>query len=242
MRRSQSAVGVLAALFLFSCTKKPEVAAPVEEPVEEEVVQEDNSELSQFRKSRKKVRKRKKTKPANPPTRQDGLAALEEGKLLVEEADFRGAERELRIAAAAGIDGADALLLRVRGEMAAEERIAAAQKKIALRDFEGARAELARVPDGYILTDIARNLAQRLEQRETEARKELLDKAAQKFETGAPDAAEEKAPEPKPEVKADEPKADEVKPAEPKPEEPKGEEPKAAEPKQEEPAPEPKPE
>jgi len=214
MRRNQTIIVAVVALFVFSCTKKPEVAVvePVAETPVEDVVEEDSSELGQFRKARKKVRKRKKTKPATPPTRQDGLAALEEGKQLVEEADFRAAERELRIAAAAGVDGADALLFRVRGEISAEDRIAGAQKKIAVRDFEGARAELARVPDGYILSEIARGIAQRLEQREVDARRELLDRAAQKFESA--DAATGPAPDaPKPEEKPADPPAEPKAPA-----------------------------
>lgn len=186
----------LAAPMGCSCSKK---APPPVEPEESEVdesEQEDNSDFSQFKKSKKKKRKKKRTKPSTPPTRQEGLEALEEGRMLIEEAEFVAAERELRIAAAAGVEGGDKMLLRVRAELAAEQTIVSAQKKIAARDYAGARADLKRVPPGLILSDYARVAVQKLAEQESEARKELVDKVNKRLEIPDSGAGEEAPPAP----------------------------------------------
>ncbi|MGI5861380.1 MAG: hypothetical protein ACOX6T_04900 [Myxococcales bacterium] len=152
------------------------------ESPQESSVQEDDSPLAKFRKKRRKIRKRKKRTPSNPPTREDGIAALGEAKLLLEEADFREAEKELRIAAAAGTPGADGLLYRVRNEIEAEDRIISAQKKIALLDFEGARADLEAVAPGLILSEISREMLETLAEKEGQKRKATLEKASQRIE------------------------------------------------------------
>jgi len=186
--RARGVIGFTAALLLTACPKTerpPGDEATVQEPVD------DGSDLSEFRKARKKGRTHKKTKVSGLPTRAEGQAALTEGQQLIEEADFRAAEGELRIAAAAGIDGSDALLLRVRREIAAEDAIVAAQKKIADKDYAGARADLRRVVGGLVLTDLAKQMTSKLDQRDADARKELQAKVAGRFEADAsmPDAA-----------------------------------------------------
>lgn len=149
----------------------------------------EGSELAAFRASRTKGRKHKKTKASVPPTREEGATAMAEARLLLEEAEFRAAEGELRIAAAAGIPGADDLLARIRGEIAAEELILSAQKKEAARDWAGARAELSRVPQGFILTTIAERQLARLDEREAATRKQIVDKASQRLSGEGADAS-----------------------------------------------------
>ena len=168
---------LLACSFVFAgpgctCNKAPQ----------ESSLQEDDSPLAKVRKKRRKMRKRKKRAPSNPPTREDGLAALEEAKLLVEEAEFREAEKELRVAAGAGTGGADELLYRVRNEIEAEDRILAGQKKLAALDLEGARADLEAVAPGLILSELAREMLETLAEKEVEKRKAMIEKASQRFE------------------------------------------------------------
>lgn len=168
---------LLACSFVFAepgctCNKAPQ----------ESSVQEDDSPLAKFRKKRRKIRKRKKRAPSTPPTREDGLAALEEAKLLVEEAEFREAEKELRVAAGAGTTGADELLYRMRNEIEAEDRILAGQKKLAALDLEGARADLEAVAPGLILSELAREMLETLAEKEVEKRKAMIEKASQRFE------------------------------------------------------------
>ena len=180
-----------------TCNKSPEQPSRISA--------DDTSLLGQFRKKRRTVRKRKKRKPSNPPTREDGLLALEEAKYLIEEADFREAELELKIAAAAGTAGADALLYRVRNEISAEDHILEAQKQASLLNFEGARGHLEQVPPGLILSDIAQEMIEGLSERESEKRKVMLEKATQRFE-GEEDGGEEP---PEDEPAPDEPEEDE---------------------------------
>jgi len=168
-------LAVLLALPL-GCEKPPPPPPPAEEAAVDEEPPEDTGELGQFLKSKKKQRARKRTKASMPPTRQQGLEALEEGRMLIEEAEFVAAERELRIAAAAGVEDGDRLLLRVRNELAAEKLILSAQKKLAANDVGGARADLQRVPAGLILSDYARQTLEKIAARESDARKELLEK------------------------------------------------------------------
>ncbi len=185
MRSPLVIVLLSAALALpLGCSKK----GPAQAESEVAEAEEDTSDFGQFKKSKRKKRKKKRTKPSSPPTRQEGLEALEEGRMLIEEAEFVSAERELRIAAAAGVEGGDKMLLRVRAELEAEQIILAAQKKIAARDFAGAKSDLRRVPAGLILSDYARQALQKLDKQEIEARKELIDKVSKRFEL--PDAGE----------------------------------------------------
>lgn len=159
------------------CTKSG--SAPAAEEAAEIAI--EGSELSKFRASRTKKRKRKKTKASVPPTRDEGATAMIEARLLLEEADFRAAESELRIAAAAGVAGADDLLARVRSEIVAENLIIAAQKKEAAGDWQGARADLSRVLPGLILSTIAERQLARLDEREAATRKQMLDKATERL-------------------------------------------------------------
>ncbi|MGC4121116.1 MAG: hypothetical protein QM765_42370 [Myxococcales bacterium] len=119
--RSPFIIVVLSATLALpvGCSKSQQPAPAEESEVEEQ--QDDTSDFGQFKKSKKKKRKKKHTKPSTPPTRQEGLEALEEGRMLIEEAEFVSAERELRVAAAAGVEGGDKMLLRVRSELAAEQ-------------------------------------------------------------------------------------------------------------------------
>ncbi|HEY3448273.1 MAG TPA: hypothetical protein VGK67_18095 [Myxococcales bacterium] len=197
--RSPLTIFVLSAALALplGCNKPQPTPTETAEPEIEEG-QDDGSDLSQFKKSKKKKRKKKRTKPSSPPTRQEGLEALEEGRMLIEEAEFVSAERELRVAAAAGVEGGDKMLLRVRAELAAEQSILAAQKKIAAKDYVGARGDLKRVPAGLILSDYARQALARIAEQEVEARKELIDKVSKRLE--APDSGEGEAdPQPPPE-------------------------------------------
>ena len=155
MSRARALLGLMTFLAAGACSK-PAPTPPAEPVAEERVEPADEGELGLFKKARKKGRKHRKTVASSPPTRQEGVAALDEGRQLIEEADFRAAEAELRIAAAAGVNGGDELLLRVRREIDAENLIASAQRKLAARDVAGARAEFQRVPSGLILSDYAR--------------------------------------------------------------------------------------
>ena len=190
MSRARGVACFAAAMLAVGCPKTSDAPAPDEPAVQEPP--DDGSDLSEFRKARKKGHSHKKSRFSNPPTRAEGQAALVEGRELVEEADFRSAESDLRVAAAAGIDGADALLLRVRREIAAEDAILAAQRKLADKDYSGARTDLRRVGAGLILSDLSRQMIGKLDQRDADARKELLAKATQKFDpdasVGSPDA------------------------------------------------------
>lgn len=165
-----------------TCGKKTESAAS--ETSETSLAAEDDSPLGQFRKKLKR-RKRQKRAVSTPPTREDGLAALEEARLLLEEADFRAAEAELKIAAAAGISKADEQLFRVRTEIEAEDRIIRAQKLISAGNHAAARGELEQVPSGVLLSDLSVQLLESLSSKESAERRSALKKAAERL--GEPD-------------------------------------------------------
>jgi hypothetical protein len=139
---------------------------------------EQGSELVKYRAAHKKKRKYHATRPSSPPTRDEGQAALAEARALLEETNFPDAEKELRIAAAAGVPGADDLLAKVRAELGAEEHVVAAEKKMEAHDWEGARSELGQVPSGLILSDVAQLEIGRLDQLAEEARKQMVEQVA----------------------------------------------------------------
>ena len=130
------------------------------------------------------------------PTRDEGQKAFTLGKALMRDGDFKGAEVELKTASAAGIEGSDKMLLRVRTEAAGEDLFTSARKKIEASDFGGARKDLAQVPPGTVVATKARALLAEIDQREVTAYKEMKEKASERLGL-LPDAGEEKKAEPK---------------------------------------------
>lgn len=126
--------------------------------------------------------------PGEVPTREQGLKALAEARELLKSAEFAKAEPRLKVAAAAGIDGADKLLLKVRSEQRASDLFTSAKKKIAEGDLGGARADLGQIPESTAATARAKELIEDLAKREENAEKEMMAAAANKLAAPEPDA------------------------------------------------------
>lgn len=141
----------------------------------------------------------------DPPSKDEAQKAFNLGKALLRDADFKGAEEQLKVASAAGLEGADRLLLRARSEAKGEDAFLSARKKMDEEDYAGARQDLQQVPPGTVTATKAKALIAEIDNREKNEVKEMRQNAAERLglsDAGA--AAPPAAPEP-PDAAAPEP-------------------------------------
>ncbi|HEY3446784.1 MAG TPA: hypothetical protein VGK67_10495 [Myxococcales bacterium] len=142
-----------------------------------------------------------------PPSKDEGQKAFNLGKALLRDGDFKGAEEQLKVASAAGLEGADKLLLRARNEAKGEEAFLSARKKMDEKDYPGAKQDLQQVPPNTVTATKAKALVAEINGMEASEVKEMRQNASERLglvdggaaakpEETPPDAA---APPPPPE-------------------------------------------
>ncbi len=140
-----------------------------------------------------------------PPSRDDAQQAFNLGKALFRDGDFKGAEEQLKVASAAGLDGADKLLLRVRSEARGEELFLSARKKMEEKDYTGAKKDLQQIPASTVIAAKAKALIAEINGIESSEVKEMRQHAAERL--GLVDGGLEAAAAPAPEAPAAAPDA-----------------------------------
>ncbi|MGC4121189.1 MAG: hypothetical protein QM765_42750 [Myxococcales bacterium] len=134
-----------------------------------------------------------------PPSKDEGQKAFNLGKAMLRDGDFKGAEEQLKVASAAGLEGADKLLLRARNEGKGEEAFLSARKKMDEKDYTGARQDLLQVPPNTVTAAKAKSLIAEMNAMEANEVKEMRQNAAERL--GLADASTP-APAPQPEATA----------------------------------------
>ncbi len=175
-----------AALLVLGCpkpeTSPPPPASPVATPSEPE---------------KPKGPRRLKWTPGMVPTSEEAAFALGLGKMLFEQANFEEAEEQLRIASAGGKSDADGLLLRARAELDAKKKLAAAKRALEKKDYATARLELDSIPNGSVLSEVASQLAETIDEARERRDQEFEQRvrAAVTEEPEAPKAAKRPKPD-----------------------------------------------
>ncbi|HCF62476.1 MAG TPA: hypothetical protein DFS52_31355 [Myxococcales bacterium] len=131
------------------------------------------------------------------PTSEEAAFALGLGKMLFEQANFEEAEEQLRIASAGGKSDADGLLLRARAELDAKKKLAAAKRALEKKDYATARLELDSIPNGSVLSEVASQLAETIDEARERRDQEFEQRvrAAVTEEPEAPKAAKRPKPD-----------------------------------------------
>jgi len=135
------------------------------------------------------------------PRAAEAKLALAIGKDLYAQAKLDEAEVQLKVASAGGLPEADGLLLKLRTEKKAKEKITVARQKLREGDHDGALTELAAVPSSSVLNPMAQQLVGEITAAKAKAQEELSRKMLEalknemKDEEPAKDDASPAAPE-----------------------------------------------
>ncbi|MGI5860468.1 MAG: hypothetical protein ACOX6T_00255 [Myxococcales bacterium] len=166
----RTVAGMACAVLILGCPKAetpPPPPAPVATPTEPPAPEEPQ----------RKEPQRLKWRPGLVPTSEEADFALSLGKMLFEQANFEEAEEQLRIASAGGKSEADGLLLRARAEIEAKKKLAAARQALQEKDYAKARQEFDSIPAGSVLSAVAQQIAEEIEEAHARREQEFEEKA-----------------------------------------------------------------
>ena len=142
--------------------------------------------------------------------------ALRMGNQLLMQGELEKAASKLEIAAAGGSSEAEKLLAKVRLEIEAKKNITSAKEKMNTGDFEGAKRDLARIPQTSSLRNLADRMAEKIDEKSGSFQNALeagLQKGLQQMEKDIENDNAAPAEEPAEEEKAEEEPAKEEEPA-----------------------------
>jgi hypothetical protein len=138
------------------------------------------------------------------------------GNQLLMQGELEKAAAKLEIAAAGGSSEAEKLLAKVRLEIEAKKNITSAKEKMNTGDFEGAKRDLASIPQTSSLRNLADRMAEKIDEKNGNFQNALeagLQKGLQQMEKDIENDNAAPAEEPAEEEKAEEEPAKEEEPA-----------------------------